>query len=140
MPDYYETHASSYAEIEPEQIWREQLERFASSLKPGCRVLDMGCGAGHESHWLIQKGFDVESLDGSAAMAREAKERYGIKVNVLRMERLDAQSEYDAIWASASIHHVRREAIARIINAVANALKPDGWFYSGYKELEFSHR
>lgn len=135
MADYYETHAADYADIEPEPVWREQLVRFAARLKPGCRVLDLGCGAGHDSHWLKSNGFDVVSVDASSAMAREAKLRYDLDVRVEKIESLVEHSEFDAVWASASIHHVHRNTIPAAIASVANSLKPGGLFYSSYKLL-----
>ncbi len=133
---YYESHAAQYAEIEPEPVWREQLEKFAAGLTPGCRILDLGCGAGHDAHWLGLNGFDVQCIDGSEAMAREAKKRYGIDVRIHAIEDLAARNEFDAVWASASIHHVDRQAIPSAVAAVANALRPGGQFYSSYKVLQ----
>lgn len=136
MADYYETNAADYAAIEPEAEWRKQLVDFAKILKPGCRVLDLGCGPAHDSQWLIENGFDVVSMDGSSAMAREAKQRYGINVEVRLIEDIDYRNEFDAVWASGSIHHVRRENIPSAIALVANAMKPGGWFYSNYKVFD----
>ena len=136
VADYYESHAAHYATMEPEPEWRDQRDRFAARLTPGCRILDLGCGAGHDAHWLMSNGFDVVCIDGSEAMAREAKKRYGIDVRVHAIEDLAALSEFDAVWASASIHHVDRQAIPSAIAAIANALRPGGLFYSSYKLLE----
>lgn len=133
MADYYETHAAEYADIEPEPVWHEQLVRFAGRLKPGCRVLDLGCGAGHDSHWLKSGGFDIISIDASSAMAREASDRYDLDVRVDKIEDLAGRNEFDAVWASASIHHVQRDTIPTVIVSIANALKPGGLFYSSYK-------
>ncbi len=133
MSDYYETHAADYADNELEPAWHEQRSQFAAKLAQGCRILDLGCGPGHDSHWFIKNGFDVISTDASSAMASEAKQRFDIDVAVRRIEDFADQDEYDAIWASASIHHIKRELIPAAIAAVANALKPGGLFYSSYK-------
>ena len=136
MSDYYETNAAGYAAIELDPEWLELRERFTARLKPGGRVLDLGCGPGHDSHWFASKGFGIVSLDASSAMAAEAKRLYGIDVGVQRIEDLDFKQEFDAVWASASIHHVDRKDIPAAIAAVANALKPGGLFYSSFKIRE----
>ncbi len=136
MSDYYETNAAGYAAVELDPEWLEQRERFSARLKPGSIVLDLGCGPGHDSHWFASKGFGTVSLDASSAMAAEAKRRYGIIVGVQRIEELDFKQEFDAVWASASIHHINRKDIPAAIAAVANALKPGGLFYSSFKIRE----
>ncbi|MEX0344662.1 MAG: class I SAM-dependent methyltransferase [Rhizobiaceae bacterium] len=133
MSDYYETNAAGYAAIELDPEWLELRERFTDRLKPGSRVLDLGCGPGHDSHWFASKGFGTVSLDASSAMAAEAKRLYGIDVGVQRIEELDFNQEFDAVWASVSIHHVNRKDIPAAIAAVANALKPGGFLYASFK-------
>lgn len=136
MSDYYETNAAGYAAIELDPEWLELRERFTARLKPGGRVLDLGCGPGHDSHWFASKGFGTVSLDASSAMAAEAKRLYGLDVGVQRIEELDFNQEFNAVWASASIHHVNRKDIPAAIAAVAKALKPGGLFYSSFKIRE----
>jgi len=40
------------------------------------RVLDLGCGAGRTTAVLADRGFDVTGVDVSAAMVREARQRF----------------------------------------------------------------
>ncbi len=41
-------------------------------VRPGMRVLELGCGAGHHSAWLAQRGCDVLGVDASAATVATA--------------------------------------------------------------------
>lgn len=50
------------------------LEQHALTLCKG-RVLDIGCGAGAHSLWLMQKGFDVTSLEMSIGACEVMKNR-----------------------------------------------------------------
>ena len=48
----------------------------AVTRKPieSCRALDIGCGSGHNSIWLAQKGFQVTGVDVSETALKNAKE------------------------------------------------------------------
>jgi SAM-dependent methyltransferase len=55
-------------------IYQERLARALAwvdglGLAPGSRALDVGTGAGHAAVALAQRGFHVEAIDASAAMA-----------------------------------------------------------------------
>lgn len=134
--NYYETNAAEYAAMKHEAPWREQLEKFAALLQPESTILDLGCGPGRDSRLLADKGFNVVSIDSSPAMASEANERHGITVRVERIEDFSDLNAYDAVWASASIHHVERSGIPAVIKSVANSLKTGGTFHSSYKMHE----
>ncbi len=44
-------------------------------IKPGKRIIDLGCGAGRHSIELAKRGYDVVGIDISAPMLAEAKKR-----------------------------------------------------------------
>jgi SAM-dependent methyltransferase len=43
----------------------------------GTRVLDAGCGSGHDSAWVARRDAEVVGVDASERMLSEARERYG---------------------------------------------------------------
>lgn len=49
-------------------------------IKP-CKALDIGCGTGHNSIWLAEKGFDVLGIDTSELAIQKASEET-LKANV----------------------------------------------------------
>lgn len=58
-------------------------------LRPGDRVLDLGCGAGRHSIELARRGYQVTGIDVSAFMLCEARKRTteaGVDVAVLRLD------------------------------------------------------
>ncbi|WP_310731470.1 class I SAM-dependent methyltransferase, partial [Burkholderia pseudomultivorans] len=74
--DAYDAHAAQYA-----QDWLDQappddmyalLEQYFS---PG-PTADVGCGAGRDTAWLTQRGFDARGYDASAALLDEARRRH----------------------------------------------------------------
>ena len=46
------------------------------SVPPGARVLDLGCGRGELTAYLVQRGWDAEGMDASKAQLADAKRRF----------------------------------------------------------------
>ena len=82
---------------------------------------------------MIAAGFDVDPTDGTPEIARKAEERLGRCVRVMRFDELDAREVHDAIWASASLLHVPRSSLPKILALVFEALKPGGLHFASYK-------
>ena len=71
-------------------------------LKPGDRVLDLGCGPGRHSLALVRRGIDVVGIDRSeefVALAREAAAREGLfaRFECADVRALDKHEEFDAV-------------------------------------------
>ncbi|MGI9452774.1 MAG: class I SAM-dependent methyltransferase, partial [Geminicoccaceae bacterium] len=133
---FYDRQASAYAADEPGDGQRRQLLRFASKLRQGAQVLDLGSGGGHDALSLVNLGFDVTLVDGSAGLAKEAEKRTGLKVRVLEFQALDYHDRFDGIWASASLHHVPSAAVTIVFGKVACALVNGGLLFASFKEAE----
>jgi 2-polyprenyl-3-methyl-5-hydroxy-6-metoxy-1,4-benzoquinol methylase len=71
-----------YADYRAEAAnWRRTYARRArvldGKLKPGARVLDVGCAAGYFGALMRERGYDVWGLELSAPMVAEARGRLG---------------------------------------------------------------
>jgi SAM-dependent methyltransferase len=129
---FYERDAPDYVASGEGGISRH-LENFAAMLPRRARVLELGCGGGRDAEFLIARGFDVDATDGVAAMAAKAQVRLGCSVRIMRFDELDADQDYDAIIASASLLHVPRADLPAILARVRQALRPGGWHLASYK-------
>lgn len=109
------------------------LDAFLVQLPRGARILDLGCGGGRDAEAMLARGFDVDATDGTPAMAAKAEERLGRPVRVMRFDELSAVGSYDGVWASASLLHVPRAALADILALVCRALRPGGLHFASYK-------
>lgn len=109
------------------------LESFLQRLRPGARILELGCGGGRDAEAMIAAGFDVDPTDGTPEIAHKAEQRLGRPVRVMRFGELEAVVAYDAIWANASLLHVPRKALTEVLARVFRALKPGGFHFGSYK-------
>ena len=112
-PRCYNTHADRYSEITRNADMSDIYKRFEENLKPGCRILDLGCGSGRDSKYFLDKGYDVVSLHASEAMCRKTQEltTYVIgddRVKTLMFLAID-ESARDGGYGSAILKKVRAE-------------------------------
>ena len=104
-----------------------------SGLRPGLRVLDVGCGPGKTSsilHEMIQPGGELLGLDFSEERIGYAREHYGQKPGIDFQVRdftspLDNLGYFDLIWVRFVLEYHRKESPAIVKNLTA-ILKPGG--------------
>lgn len=109
------------------------LQRFMNLLQPGSKVLDLGCGGAIDAAALQERGFVVEAIEASPSLAKQAADRLGNAVRVMRFDELNDIETYDAVWASASLIHVPRIALSDVLSKIHTALKPGGVHFATYK-------
>ena len=104
-------------------------------LRPGTRVLDLGCGHGRISLPLARLGCEVTGLDASLPLlqrAQTAARREGVTLALLHMDMkdLDADGEFDAVVnLSTAFGYVDDERDDfRALGAVRRALDKGGRF------------
>jgi SAM-dependent methyltransferase len=84
------------------------LERLASLVPPGSRVLDYGCGIGSDGLALLESGYRVEFADfdnPSVAYLRWRLRRRGLEAPVHDLDR-GVPGGFDAAYAFDVIEHV----------------------------------
>jgi SAM-dependent methyltransferase len=88
-------------------------------------ILDVGCGTGHLTHQIAERGATVVGIDSSVEMVAQARQNYP----KLRFALADAANyrtaePFDAVFSNAALHWIRPpEAVAA---SIAGALKPGG--------------
>lgn len=116
--------------------WMEGTNQLASLLPGGATVLDIGCGAGHKSKYLSEKGFKVTGGDFSEEMVKIAqREVPDVKFQVLDLYTLGALTEkFDCVFAQAVLLHIPKKDVAEIFQNMANLLNEEGLLYVAVKE------
>lgn len=130
---YYDAQAEAFARDTAGADVSAILGAFVELLPAGAHVLDWGCGTGRDSRALLDMGFAVTSTDASQAMCRTAEELFGVNVRCERFDDLQAEDEFDGIWACASLLHVRKRDLPAVLGKAHRALKPGGVLYASFK-------
>jgi SAM-dependent methyltransferase len=112
--------------------WIERVLPDASAWAAlGGRVLELGCGLGYDTRWLVQAGGQVTALDGSAvALDRLAAALPGPEYVHHRLPAPLplAAASFDAVAAGLSLHYFPWDDTLAIINEVHRVLRPGGLF------------
>lgn len=130
---YYNQNADTFIAGTQNADMSEQYRFFLKHLTPGGKLLDLGCGSGRDSAYFSALGFDVTAIDGSYELCKRVKENYGIEALCMRFEDIAFQAEFDAIWACASLLHIKKTDISNVMEKVSAALKLGGILYASFK-------
>ena len=106
----------------------ERLQPYLVRLKPGGRVLDLGCGRGESLHLLREAGFEPLGLDVSEEMVQVCGEK-GLEAEVGDLFEYLRQVEagsFDAVLSFHVIEHLPIERLSLLVRLAFRALKPEG--------------
>ncbi len=125
-----------YRDHRDDTWWIEGTDKFTSYFKPGSLILDAGCGAGVKSKYLIGKGLRVMGIDFSENLVKIAKREIpNGKFSVMDMREADKlDQEFDGIFAQASLLHIPKNEIQRVMRILSDKLNDRGYFYIAVKE------
>lgn len=117
----------------PEYAFKRRLVEQAR-LKPGHKVLDLGCGTATLTILIkkIHPDAEVVGLDGDPRIlkfARRKAAREGLEIKLdegMSYELPYADNSFDRVLSSLFFHHLTRENKGRTLNEVFRILRPGG--------------
>ena len=130
---YYNTHSEEFCQNTVDVDMSELYRPFLQEIPNGGRILDTGCGSGRDSLAFIRRGFKVVSIDASCEMVAAASRLTGQPALPMRFDEIAFDSEFDGIWACASLLHVPRHDLPPTLERLTRALKTSGVFYLSFK-------
>ena len=134
---YYNENAKTFIEGTVSVEFSDIQNKFINKLNTNAKILDFGCGSGRDTKFFLEKGFDVEAIDGSEELCKYASEYTGIKVKHMYFQQLNETAKYDAVWACSSILHLSYDKLIDVMKKIVTSLKSNGLFYTSFKYGEF---
>jgi SAM-dependent methyltransferase len=95
------------------------------------RILDLGCGPGRDLKYFRSLGHEVVGLDGARRFVEMARRYSGCEA--LHQDFLNLSlpvGHFDGIFANASLFHVPRQELPRVLGQLRGTLKPRGVLFS----------
>lgn len=124
-----------------DKTFNDYTEYFLTKngLKPGMRVLDIGCGLGTMTHYLAtqvgEQGF-VTAIDNSERQVLAAKKHCPLELqnridwqvgDIYQLDKLNQQ--FDLIYCRFLLHHLHKPRFA--LSQISNCLKSNGLYMGG---------
>jgi 2-polyprenyl-3-methyl-5-hydroxy-6-metoxy-1,4-benzoquinol methylase len=133
-------HGKKLAGVDTELAWgwgtpagrlraerRAQLIIQGGEVRPGIRVLEIGCGTGNFTEIFASTGAQIVAVDISAELIRKAYARQLPEEQVQflekRFEDCDVDGPFDAVIGSSILHHLD---LHTALGKMYNLLKPTG--------------
>lgn len=107
---------------------RELLDRFAAMVRNSGPVCDLGCGPGHVTQYLQERGVNVFGIDLSSRMVEQARQlNPGIEFKQGNMLSLEVENgAWGGIVAFYSLIHIPHEKMILALHELKRVLRPNG--------------
>ena len=130
---HYERNADAFWEGTRDHDVRQNIEALLAAMEgaPPFAILDFGCGPGRDLKAFAALGHEAIGLEGAPSLAAMAREHSGCEVweqDFLALE-LPA-GRFDGVFANASLFHVPRAQLERVLGELRACLKPGGVLFS----------
>ncbi|MGD0909301.1 MAG: methyltransferase domain-containing protein [Candidatus Acidiferrales bacterium] len=108
------------------------VERLAqvAGIRPGSRILDVGCGTGASSIYLAKHykaevtGITISPIQVDMARKAAAAERVNATFRLMDAEAMEFENLFDIVWSIESISHY--QDIGNFFGSAARLLQPGG--------------
>lgn len=118
--------------------WVNGTDKYISFLPKGASILDVGCGAGHKTKYLADKGFVMTGIDFSEKSIEIAQENISegkFFVKDIREPLGFQENSFDGVFAQAVLLHFPKEEVLAVLKNIILPLKPGGYLQVAVKEL-----
>lgn len=129
--EYWKRHI--HRKLEPD-MW---IESFRHKLPQKGRALDLGCGIGQYTRWLMEHGFRVISADISRLALEETGKINPNTIHLDMREKLPFEDEsLDVVFANLSIHYFSDAVTKALLKEIRRILAPNGIFVGSVNAIQ----
>ena len=113
-----------------DELWLDNRKRLLTERSPSPAILELGCGSGRDTRWLIREGFtDITatelSRDALAECACAAPSAH-LVCHDLREPLPFAEERFDVVIASLCLHYFGWDKTVDIVRGIRHCLAPGG--------------
>jgi len=130
---HYDENAGDFWDGTKDHDVRQNTEALLTHMSGSgpYSILDFGCGPGRDLMYFTALGHKAVGLDGSGKLVALARMHSGCEVLHQDFLNLDLPlNEFDGVFANASLFHVPRQELSRILSELWQTLKPGGILFS----------
>ncbi|KPV38942.1 class I SAM-dependent methyltransferase [Alicyclobacillus ferrooxydans] len=106
------------------------------------RILDIGCGTGAQTQFLVESGFDVTGTDYAQTAIELAKQEVS-KGHFLQWDTRQPfpfpDEEFDMVLASLSLHYFDPRTLSNIMTEISRLLRQNGLFLFRLNSIHDPH-
>lgn len=115
----------------------DELSLVLDKLPKGSKILDVGCGTAHLTHWIKEKEFDVYGIEPSSEMYHYAKQNFpDIEIKQAISSKIPYPDNYfDLIVAFEVLRYLDKDENIKSYKEFHRVLKPKGKFFVTHVNL-----
>ena len=104
--------------------------------KPGERILDLGCGTGHLTEQIADRGAKVVGVDKSLEMIQQARAKFpSLQFEVMDAREIAFADPFDAVFSNATLHWIKEPEKRSPGSPRLCGLKVDLWLNSAARAM-----
>lgn len=133
----YNNNAVRYEEkFRDYQIYKDKLAEFTDKyIYKFSKILDIGCGPGHNSKQIYDGTHKIKGIDLSSEMVKLAKENAPeCEFEVKDLREIGEGETYDVVIASFCIVHLTNEETEQFFKTISKILNKNGTLYLSFME------
>lgn len=130
---YYNENANDYFDASVKVDMSELYSVFLPLIPSGGSILDIGCGSGRDLKYFKERGYDAEGLELSSELRKLAEVYSGCRIYEGSIQDFCPLHNYDALWACASLLHLKEAEIFDLFKQLDRFLKPGGILLASMK-------
>lgn len=127
---YADGYEAKYMNV---SLYHNSLDLFCGNLKDNARVLEIGCGPGNITRYLLSKRPDLKLLGTDIAenmIALAAKNNPETEFKVMDCRKIGQMDQkFDGVVGAFCLPYLSKEEALKLIDDISGMLNPGGVFY-----------